>query len=816
MNRPRRSGSRRHPTARQPKRVPVSPGAGDTADRKRVEDELCRALAKADEGDQLLSALLDYVPEGITIADADQNLIRVSRHGQDLLGGPHAGRSAAEVAAEWKVFHPDGDTPMAVEDLPLVRAIVRGEVVKDVEIVQVNARGDHLQLLCSAGPVRDDAGRVVGGVVAWRDVSERKRAEDALRRAEEQLRLAMEAAQLGAFDFRPLTGEIFWDDRMKRIWGMAPEETPLSAGVLARIHPDDRERVLRTFDAALRPEGDGHYEAEFRIVRSGGSVRWASSRGRALFEGEREDRHVVRVVGVEQDVTERRQAEDALRRSEERLKLAQGSAGSGMWDWDMRSGKLEWSDELFRLFGLDPQKDEPTFDRWMSLVDPDCRALVHERIEAAIRERAALDSECRLVLPSGEVRWINALGRTTYDESGEPERMTGICLDVTARKSAEEEVRRANAKLVEADRRKNEFLAVLSHELRNPLAPIRNSLYVLDRAAPGGEQARRARQVIERQVGQLARLVDDLLDVTRIARNKIDLKLGRLDLGRLVLRTIEDHRAGFEKAGVRVDHHPSAAPVFVDGDESRLVQVVANLLQNAAKFTPAGGQVSVRVAADPGAGRALVRVADTGVGMTEEVLGRLFEPFSQADSTLDRSKGGLGLGLALARGLVDLHGGSVGARSAGPGHGSELTVSLPLAAPRTDSPGERSVAPETTRRRVLVIENNRDGANSLREMLELEGQEVEVAYNGRDGLAKARTFRPDLVLCDIGLPEMNGYQIARGIRADPELPSARLVALSGYALPEDLRRAREAGFDEHIAKPPRLEELRAVLRARDR
>jgi PAS domain S-box-containing protein len=681
MSRPRRSGSRRQSTARQPKQAPVSSGAGDAVDRKRVEGELRRALAKADEGDWLLSALLEYVPEGITIADADQNLVRVSRHGQDLLGGPHAGRSAAEVAAEWKVFHPDGVTPMAVEDLPLVRAIVRGEAVKNVEIVQVNARGDHLQLLCSAGPVRDKTGRVVGGIVAWRDVSERKRAED------------------------------------------------------------------------------------------------------------------------------------ALRRSEERLKLAQASAGLGIWDWDMRSGKLEWSDELFRLFGLDPQKDEPTFDRWMSLVDPDCRAVVEERIEAAIRERAALDSECRLVLPSGEARWINALGRTTYDESGEPERMTGICLDVTARKSAEEEVRRVNAKLVEADRRKNEFLGALSHELRNPLAPIRNSLYVLDRAAPGGEQASRAKQVIERQVGQLARLVDDLLDVTRIARNKVDLKRERLDLGRLVLRTIEDHRTEFERAGVRLDHHPSAEPVFVDGDESRLVQAVGNLLQNAAKFTPAGGQVSVRVAADSGAGRALVRVADTGVGMTEEVLGCLFEPFSQADSTLDRSKGGLGLGLAMVKGLVELHGGSVEAASAGPGHGAELTVSLPLAAPRTDSPAESGVVPETTRRRVLVIEDNRDGAESLREMLELEGQEVEVAYSGPDGLAKARAFKPDLVLCDIGLPEMDGYELARAMRADPALPNARLVALSGYALPEDLRRAREAGFDQHVAKPPALQELRAVLRA---
>jgi two-component system CheB/CheR fusion protein len=382
-----------------------------------------------------------------------------------------------------------------------------------------------------------------------------------------------------------------------------------------------------------------------------------------------------------------------------------------------------------------------------------------------------------------------------------------------ALQESETRYREAAEALAKADINKNHFLAVLSHELRNPLAPITNSLYVLDHAVPGGEQAHRAQAVIGRQVGQLARLVDDLLDVTRISRNKIPLQRQRLELGELVRRTMEDHRPQFEKNEVHLEFAPASQPAFVSGDSNRLAQIVGNLLQNSAKFTGPGGRTRVSVSVDSEAKQTVVRVADTGVGMDQEMLARLFQPFAQADATLDRSKGGLGLGLALVRGLVELHGGAITAHSAGLGQGAEFVVRLPLALEEVTADGlvrSGTLAPGG-RRRVLVIEDNIDAADSLREALEFSQHEVAVAYSGPAGIDKAREYKPEVVFCDIGLPGMDGFDVARAFRADDALKGAYLVALSGYALPEDVQRATEAGFDQHLAKPPSLDIIEQTL-----
>ena len=359
-----------------------------------------------------------------------------------------------------------------------------------------------------------------------------------------------------------------------------------------------------------------------------------------------------------------------------------------------------------------------------------------------------------------------------------------------------------------ADRLKNDFLASLSHELRNPLAPIKNSLYVLERAAPGGEQANRSLAVISRQTEQLARLVDDLLDVTRITRNKIQLVSKRLDLNELVRLALEDQRSFFTNAEVKLELHTTSEPVFVNGDWNRLTQVVGNLLQNAAKFTGRGGTTYVTIQVE--SHQAAVKISDTGVGVAPEVLAKLFQPFVQADQTLDRSQGGLGLGLALVKGLVELHGGTVSVHSEGLGKGTEFVVRLALAEAETN-PLRPSERPPRTRRRILVIEDNIDAADTLREALEYCDHEVEVAYDGLSGFIKAREFLPDVVLCDIGLPGMDGYEVARSLRADAASRGLFIVALSGYTQPEDLQRAEEAGFDGHLAKPPSLEMIEELL-----
>jgi two-component system CheB/CheR fusion protein len=383
--------------------------------------------------------------------------------------------------------------------------------------------------------------------------------------------------------------------------------------------------------------------------------------------------------------------------------------------------------------------------------------------------------------------------------------------DITERKRAEQALRQSETELRESDRRKSEFMAMLSHELRNPLAPIRNSLYVLERAAPGSEQASRANAVINRQVEHLTGLVDDLLDITRISRGKIRLERRRVELNDLVRRTVDDHRSLFEENGVRLDCKLGPEPLFVNADPTRLAQVVGNLLGNAAKFAGHGGLAQVSVATEPGTRRATILVADSGAGMTEETLARLFEPFMQGEATLDRSKGGLGLGLALARELVRLHGGEIRAHSDGAGRGAEFTVSLPQAE-NEESPGEPAAANRiATGRRVLIIEDNVDAATSLREVLELDSHQVAVAHDGPAGLAMASTFHPEVVFCDIGLPGMSGYDVARAFRADEALKRTFLVALSGYALPEDLQHAAEAGFERHLAKPLGLQALQDLL-----
>jgi PAS domain S-box-containing protein len=439
-------------------------------------------------------------------------------------------------------------------------------------------------------------------------------------------------------------------------------------------------------------------------------------------------------------------------------------------------------------------------------------------------ERARIESEALPALMregrwSGEVRFrhfkTGAPIPTMWNafvikgDAGAPIAWATVSPDLTALKKAEEALRAANAHLTEADRRKNEFLGILSHELRNPLAPIRNSIYVLDHLPADSAQATSARGIIQRQTAHLARIVDDLLDVTRISRGKIELDRKRIDLREVVLRRCEDHRLMFEEGQVELRHDFSGSPLWIDADATRISQVLGNLLQNAVKFTPAHGTVTVGVAARDGT--AEISVRDTGMGMRPEDVERMFEPFAQAEQGLARTQGGLGLGLALVKGLVELHGGAVRARSDGPGRGSEFCVLLPLA----PAPAVRSAAPKVGvpagGRLVLLIEDNVDTCESLSVALGLIGHQVCTAHDGKTGIATAHELKPDVVLCDIGLPDIDGYEVARMLRWDETLGSTRLIALSGYARPEDKRRAKEAGFDAHISKPPELEELTEML-----
>jgi PAS domain S-box-containing protein len=507
------------------------------------------------------------------------------------------------------------------------------------------------------------------------------------------------------------------------------------------------------------------------------------------------------VVSVH-DATVRFQTESALRESDARFRNLNETAPQIMWVSGVQGG-LEYSNSrLFEYSGRSPV----TAEEQTEIVHPDDRALRRDQWDRARATGTPYECEYRMRRHDGEYRWFLGRALPVRDETGQVVRWFGSTTDIHDIKVAQEAIR-------ETDRRKGEFLAVLSHELRNPLAPIKNALHLLGRAQPGGDQARWAQSIIGRQVDQLARLVDDLLDVTRISRGKVDLHRDRLELNDLVGRTIEDYRALFDKRGVKIEYERCPSRLYVDGDWNRLAQVVGNLLQNATKFTESGGTTRVRVWEEGASSSVFVRVADTGIGMTAELLEGLFQPFVQADTALDRRRGGLGLGLALVRGLVELHGGEVVARSDGLGRGSSFTVRLPRAScPPAPAPEQRP-SKAAARRRVLIVEDNVDAAASLRVGLELEGHEVAVAHDGVTGVRIARELRPEVVLCDIGLPGMDGYAVAQALRADRTLASTLLVALTGYALPDDLRRASEAGFDRHVAKPPSLDSIEEILAA---
>jgi PAS domain S-box-containing protein len=634
----------------------------------------------------------------------------------------------------------------------------------------------------------------VAGLVAR--LADSAQAEEELRGAKQRLESLLENSPLAVIEWTSADYRIVrWSDEAAKVFGWTAEETVgRRIDELNWVYPEDWplvEQVMGEMLSGKRPRNVN----KNRNVRKDGSVIHCEWYNSTLHHPDGK----FSVLSLVLDVTERKRAEQALARSNLKLAEVLDSIQDDFYVLD-RDWKFTFASKRFTSrIGKQPE-DFLGHNIW-EMFPKHLGTVYEENLRAAMDKR-----ETRRFEIGGQ--YTDAWYRMTASPSAEG--ITVLGTEITENKRVEETLRNLNARLVEADARRNEFLGVLSHELRNPLTPVRNSLYILDRATPGGEQARRAHSVIDRQVGHLARLVDDLLDVTRITRGKIRLQRSRVDLVDLVRRAVEDRHTVLENREVTVDLPTQA--IWIDGDPTRLAQLLGNLLDNATKFTPEDGKISVSLTrAD---GRAVLQVADTGLGIDPETLKRLFEPFAQADRSLDRSRGGLGLGLALVKGMVELHGGEVSAHSDGPGKGSRFTVKLPLVE-RTvvaDGPPQPSDAAGRGCRKVLIIEDNKDAADSLSEVLGLSGHRVAVAYDGAAGLVMAREFRPEVIICDIGLPgDMDGYAVARTLRRDAVIASAYLIALTGYAQPEDQRQALAAGFDTHMAKPPSPEKLEEIL-----
>ena len=764
-----------------------------------------------------------------------------------------------------------------------------------------------------------------GLTVYFRDVTEAKQTEADLRASEERRRLALDSAELGAWNIDPARQVLTTDERFGAIFAGSP--APISyAQAVAALHADDRDRVTAAIAASVRPDDPAPYAIEYRVVHPAGAVRWVFAKGRANFAGTGPDRRLVSFDGTVADITDRKLADERLQLSESRFRTLFDSMDEGfcviemMFDANgvaqdyrfleanpafarhnglhdavgktMRDFAPDMDPVFFETYGRVVTSGEPirfeseskalqrwfdiyafrlgaagdgkvavlfkditarrhaeaklrdaeeqfrtladniaqfawtadatgslywynqrwydytgtTFEAmqgwgWQAVHHPDHIDRVVERFRRFLASGEPWEDTFPLRGKDGDYRWFLSRALPIRNESGELLRWFGTNTDITEQRDTAEELRSVAAELSEADRRKDEFLATLAHELRNPLAPISSSLEII-RLAKGNEAIReRARLVMERQVRQLTRLVDDLLDVSRISSDKLELRLQRTALSAVVSSAVEASRPLLDGNGLRWSVSLPDEPVDLHADLTRLAQVFMNLLNNAAKFTDRGG--SVELTAHRDRGEVVVVVGDSGIGIPADQLSRIFDMFSQVGSSLERSHGGLGIGLSLVRRLVELHGGSVEARSEGPGRGSEFVVRLPVMAAAAEPAAaiDPAAAAGSHGLRILVVDDNRDAAVSLSALLEMMGNETHVVHDGLAAVDAAATWRPDIVLLDIGLPGLNGYEAARRIREHAEGGRIVLCALTGWGQDTDRLKSRDAGFDHHLVKP---------------
>lgn len=700
-------------------------------------------------------------------------------------------------------------------------------------------------------------------------VEQYARSQAALQASQQRLQLAMAAGDLGTWDWEVAEDRVSWSEAVYRLHGVTPAQFGgRVADFAALIHPDDRERVQREIEATLT-EGT-RYAVEFRVRWPDGTVRWLATQAQLERDA---GGTPVRMTGATFDVTERVQllaAERAARTEAERVRrrlelLAAASSllsaslepaetlrrlgevlTPAVADWT-RIDLLDGDGNLVRglAYNADParsQRTTATVNRLRGLTETvgsmawcvrtgQSYTVNYESPEgfAAAGDAALLEFARDIGMHALSITPLIARGRTLgalavlQAESGRlvtPDdaallvdiaQRAALAID-NARLYSEAKAARQQAEL--ASRAKDEFLAMLGHELRNPLAPIVNTLGIM--ALRDGSVFREERRLIERQVDNLSRLVDDLLDVARIARGDVQLRCERVALADVLSRAAELAAPLLVSRRHTLSLSPPPKELCLDADVGRLSQVFANLLTNAARYTPEGGRIAVEVAVE--GDRCIVSVADNGQGITPDLLPRVFDLFVQGQQGPDRASGGLGVGLALVKNLVGLHGGSVSATSPGPGRGSVFTVSLRIApdqSPAVEVPSSGALAVPASGRRVLVVDDNRDAAESLALLLEMSGCKVTTAIDPFAGLALVEEVSPDVAILDIGLPGIDGYDLAARIRATEAGRTCRLIALTGYGMAEDRARTRAAGFDAHLVKPVELAALLEALRHGD-
>jgi len=766
----------------------------DITGEKQVEQTLRQSA-------QFTRRVLDNLFAFVGVLALDGTLVEANRAPLEAAGIP-----ASEVLGKkfWDCYW-WSYSPQVQEQLRGAWArAVRGETVR--YDVPVRMGGDSRRWIdFQLAPLRDEQGRITHLIPSAMDITERREVEAALREKEALLDAVLEAAPVGIIVADAAGKLLRMNPANDRIWGSAPfseqiEEYREWNGWWA----DGSERHGMRLEArdwamarALRGEVVPSDLIEIEPFDAPGTRRTILNSGAPVRSA---DGQIIGGVVAQMDITDRVRAEAGLREGERRFRALADNIPQLAWMTDETGWIFWYNRRWFDYTGA--TLEEMQGWGWQKVHHPEHLERVTEKFRRHVATGAGWEDTFPLRRHDGEYRWFLSRAAPIRDESGRIAHWFGTNTDITEQRETEEVLR-------ETDRRKDEFLAMLAHELRNPLVPITNAVAILRARGPQDPLLERQREIIRRQAEHMARLVSDLLEVSRISRGKFTLQQKSVDLVEMLRSCTGDYLPSAQEAGIQLEMEISGEAQWVHGDAVRLCQAVNNLLSNALKFTPSGGRIHVALRRAPGGHggepgeEAVITVRDSGPGIPAELLPRIWEPFTQGEQELDRSRGGLGLGLALVKRIIEGHSGTVEARNAEAG-GAEFVLTLPLTRAEQRPQASSLTTPSDpggAGGRILLIEDNVDAADTLEELLELKGYEVRVARDGLSGAELASSWVPDLVLCDIGLPGLNGYQVAERLREDPRTRSVRLVAISGYAQPDQMARGRAAGFDEYLPKP---------------
>ncbi len=657
--------------------------------------------------------------------------------------------------------------------------------------------GATLWMIYNVFALKDLSGKIIGFGTVSANISERKQAEEALRTSQRDLNRAQAVAHIGNWRMDVRNNVLEWSDENFRIFGIAKGTSLTYQSFLDIVHPADRELVDTAWKNALAGKP---YDIEHRLM-VGREIKWVRELAELEFDAHGS---LLGAFGTTEDITDIKNSRIALQHERAFLRQVIDTAPSMIFVKDLERRFLLGNEALARSYGTNPEDLIGLTDDNFNPNADEVSRFYQDDFEVISTGKSKLIPEEKVTHADGSMHWYSTVKIPLFDDDNQCTKLLGVATEITERKRAEEA-------LLLANRRKDEFLAMLAHELRNPLAPILNAVQLLKTQETTNAKQAWSCDIIDRQVTHIARLLDDLLDVARIMQGKIRLKAECFELTDIVNNAVETSRPLIESRGQELIITQAATPQWIRGDRVRLAQVLSNLLNNAAKYTGEGGKITLSITAE--GSDVVIEVNDNGIGIAPDMLPHIFDLFTQADHSLAHSQGGLGIGLTLVRRLVEIHGGTIAATSAGLGQGSSFTVrlkALPINSSASAPPLAQSALPQP-KLRILIVDDYADAAESLTMLLQMEGHEAETADCGMEALRKAQSFRPQVVLLDIGLPDLDGYEVAKRLRALPETRDAILIALTGYGQTDDRERSESAGFNHHLLKPLNFSELAAFL-----